>query len=139
MNTNRPIINCDADPFLPKGWKVERHRKGGQLEWNSTQFKLYLSNNQLDGKVIKGSKLREELEDQPVMNANVMDYLLKNTDFIPEECKRKYIFFWGTIYRLCDDELCVRCLCLFGGEWRWDCFLLRYVFGSCSPAAVLSK
>ena len=26
-------IDCDADPFIPEGWKVESHSKQGKIEW----------------------------------------------------------------------------------------------------------
>jgi hypothetical protein len=93
------FINCDADPFIPGGWKVEEHKKGGQLKWDPKKVSLYLPKRQQNGKVIGGNELREELKDQPVLNANVLDYLLANPHLIPEEWKNKYVFFWGTIYR----------------------------------------
>jgi hypothetical protein len=112
-------IDCDADPFVPNGWKVEEHRKGGQLKWDASQVALYLSEGQQDGKVIEGNKLRKELADKPVYNANVLDHLLANPDLIPEEWKGKSVFFWGTVYRRSDDNLYVRYLCWDGGRWRW--------------------
>ena len=113
------IIDLDADPFLPEGWQVEEHKKGGQLEWDPTKVKLYLSENQRNNRVIQGNKLRAELANQPVLNANVLDYLLAHPELIPEECKGKAVFFWGTIYRNSDGVLCVRCLYWIGGGWRW--------------------
>jgi hypothetical protein len=38
---------------------------------------LYLSRGQKGGKIIVGHKLRKQLADQPVLNANVLDYLLQ--------------------------------------------------------------
>lgn len=119
------IIDCDADPFVPEGWKVEEHRKGGQLEWDPTKVNFHLSENQKDGKVIRGNELRKELASMAVLNANVLDYLLKNPQLIPDEWKKdengntRYIFFWGTIYRHSVGYLCVRCLSFYGGRWRW--------------------
>src|SRR3989344_805093 len=43
-------INCDADPLIPSGWRVEEHRKGGIFIWDSTTVKLYLSKKQKGGK-----------------------------------------------------------------------------------------
>src|SRR3989338_6301008 len=40
------VIDCDADPFLPQGWKgVEYHKKGGQLKLDLSQVRLHLSPN----------------------------------------------------------------------------------------------
>lgn len=117
------IIDCDADPFVPDGWRVEEHIKGGQLEWNPAKIQLYLSKHQQCG-VISGSKLRKELKDQPVLNANVLDHLLAHPEIIPEEWKGKTVFFWGTIYRYSGGLLIVRCLGWGGSQWVWSsCWL----------------
>ena len=130
------IIDCDADPFLPEGWQgVESHKKGGQLEWDPTKIRLHLSPNQQGSKYIQGHKLREELASEPVLNANVWDYLLAHPELIPEEWKGKYVFFWGTIYRRSDGILCVRFLNWRGERWNWVYFWLGRSFDSSSPAA----
>lgn len=143
------VINCDADPFTPSGWTVESHTKGGQFVFDPAKIKLYLSPNQQDSEqdseVIEGNKLRKELANELVLNANVLDYLLKNPQLIPEDWKKdekgntRFIFFWGTIYRgssggLCG--LCVRCLCFSGGRWHWDYDWLGSDWSGHSPAAL---
>ena len=128
IETAQHIIDCDAGPFVPKGWKVEEHKKGGQLEWDSVKVELFLSENQKDGKYVEGNKLRKELANKPVLNANVLDYLLAHPQLIPEEWKKdgsgncRYTFFWGTIYRNSAGRLSVRYLFFCGGEWRWRGF-----------------
>ena len=131
------IIDCDAQPFIPDGWKVEEHKKGGQLKFDPAKFFLYLSKKQKKG-TITGNDLRKELSNQSVMNANVLDYLLTHTELIPEEWKGKYIFFWGTIYRDSDGRRYVRCLGWYGSEWSWNCRWLDFGFGSDNPAALAS-
>lgn len=124
------VIDGDADPFVFDGWKVEEHKKTGQFVWDPAKVELCLSKNQKGGKVIEGNKLRKELENNPMWNANLLDYLLKNPHLIPEEWKQdekgntRYIFFWGTIYRGSVDRLCVRCLCWVDRRWDWDCHWL---------------
>ena len=132
------IIDCDAEPFCPKGWKVEEHRKGGQLEWDHSKAMLHLSPNQMDGKYIEGNKLRKELANMPVMNANVLDWYLAHPELIPDEWKGKVIFFWGTIYRLSDGLLYVRYLFWGDGEWFWSSDWLGFVWRGSNPAAVLA-
>lgn len=129
------VIDCDAAPFLPEGWKVESHKKGGSLEWDPTKVKLHLSPNQQNGKCINGNKLREELVNEPVLNANVSDYLLAHPESIPEEWKGKYVFFWGTIYRRSDGRLYVRDLYFDDGRWYWGCGWLDDDWDSAHPAA----
>lgn len=130
------LIDCDAAPFQPNGWSVEKHAKAGQFEWNPTRVKLYLAKSQKPGKLVEGNKLRKELEGQMVLNACVLDYLLKNPELIPDEWKGKAVFFWGTIYRDSDGYLFVRYLCWYGSRWRWfDDWLDSYFDGN-DPAAV---
>ena len=130
------LIDCDADPFTPDGWKVEEHRKGAQFKWDVSKVSLYLSEPQKRGKSIRGNKLRDELKDQSVYNANVLDYLLKNPHLIPEEWKGKYVFFWGTIYRHSDGSLFVRYLCWRFGRWNWHYFWLGSDWSVSDPAAL---
>ncbi|MDD5463789.1 MAG: hypothetical protein PHP62_01465 [Candidatus Moranbacteria bacterium] len=137
----RHIIDCDADPFLPDGWSVPDgcHQKGGQMEWNAEKISLYLSEKQKDGKIIEGNKLRKELKNKFVLNANVLDYLLKNPQLIPEDWKGKAVFFWGTIFCRSDGFLCVRFLRWSGGQWYWYYCWLDGDFSSDNPAAVCAS
>lgn len=132
------LIDCDADPFIPEGWKVEDCRKGGQLEWDPEKIVLHLDKAQKDGSIV-GNELRKRLKDLPVLNANVLDYLLAHPNLIPENWKNKYIFFWGTIYRSSDDGLCVRCLHWNGYRWRWHSYWLDDGFYDDLPAALLAS
>lgn len=113
------LIDCDANPYVPDGWSVEEYAKGGQLLFDITKVKLWLSKAQTKGNVIEGNKLRKELKSQPVLNANVLDFLLAHPELIPDEWKGKAVFFWGTIYRDSNGDLCVRCLCWHDGRWGW--------------------
>lgn len=129
------LIDLDTGPFIPSGWKVEEHHKGGAFKWDAAKVKLHLSKGQQGGKWIEGNKLREELKNKPVCNANLLDYLLAHPHLIPEEWKGKYVFFWGTIYRL-SGRLCVRCLYWGGDRWRWSNGWLDIDLVSFSPAAL---
>lgn len=144
------LIDCDADPFVPIGWAVNSHKKSGQLAFDPIKIRFHLSPNQQDGKYIKGNELRKELANESTLNANVLDYLLKNPRLIPEEWKNKdvggntrYIFFWGTIYRYSNrysnGDLCVRCLSFDGGGWHWYYHWLDGDWFGGSPAAVLAS
>jgi len=135
-------IDCDADPFLPDGWKeVVEHQKMGNIKFDPSKIDFYLSKKQKNGN-IEGNKLREELKEKKVLNANVLDYLLKNSQIIPEEWKKdekgntRYIFFWGTIYRNADGDLYVRCLYWSDGEWQWSYYWLGLAFNDNNPAAL---
>lgn len=136
FSTTLYVIDCDADPFVPEGWKVEKHQKGGKFEWDPSQIELYLDNGQLGGNSIVGSKLRQKMSSKKIMNACVLDFLLAHPELIPEEWKGKRIFFWGTIYRNSDGRLYVRFLYWNGDRWRRYCNWLDDVFRGSYPAAL---
>lgn len=133
---DRHIIDLDASPFVPEGWKVEEHKQGGQFEWDPTKVALHLADGQQNG--IVGTELRKLLEGQPVMNANLLDYLLKNPQLIPEDWKGKAAFFWGTVYRFDGGRLCVRYLLWNGSVWFWCRSWLVDSFVAFNPAFVLA-
>lgn len=136
--TVKHIIDLDADPFVPEGWKVEEHQKGGQLVWCSEKVKLYLSPTQEGSSYIGGNKLRKELKRERVMNANLLDYLLSHQELIPKSWKGQALFFWGTIYRNSGDRLCVRYLFFLEGRWYWDYSWLGLSWDVLGPAVVAS-
>lgn len=129
------VIDCDARPFVPAGWSVKEHQKGGAYKWDKSAQKdalFYPSNGQ------SCKKFRKELRDMstPVLNANVLDYLLANQHLIPEEWKGKNVFFWGTVYRSSRGDLYVRYLCWSGAWWRWSCRWLVSHWRGYDPAAL---
>lgn len=136
VTVTKHIIDLDADPFIPDGWEVVEHQKGGQFEWDPAKVALYLSPNQQGDKTIKGDKLRQELKDRPVYNANQLDYLLANPQLIPDSWKSKAVFFWGTIYRDSDGGLYVRYLYWGGDRWVWGFRWLGRDWRGDDPAAV---
>ena len=75
----------------------------------------------------------------PVLNANVLDYLLAHRELIPEEWKGNAIFFWGPIYRLSGGDLCVRCLYWDDDAWHWGYCWLDDGWGGYYPAAVCAE
>ena len=130
-------IDCYAAPFIPNYWRVEEHQKGGNFVWDPDAVKLYLADEQKSGR-IGGNELRKKLRGMPVLNATVLDYLLKpeNQHLIPGEYKGKAVFFWGTIYRNSDDNLYVRYLYWCGVRWDSSCSWLDGVWDGDFPAAL---
>ena len=67
---------------------------------------------------------------------------MAHPNLIPEEWKQdekgraRCTFFWGTIYRCSDGDLCVRCLCWDDGKWRRGYFWLDDVWYVRNPAAL---
>jgi hypothetical protein len=129
-------VDLDADPFVPNGWTLVEHQKGGKFEWNVSNVKLHVSPNQQRKSGIEGNWLREQLKGKRPYNAILLDYLLENQDLIPEQWKGKFVYFWGTLYRDTGNKTCVRCLCRHRGEWRWHYGWLESYFTGSEPAAV---
>lgn len=141
---SKTLIDCDADAWCPNDWKVEEHRSGGQLEFDPAKIRFHLDEAQKTG-MIEGHELRKKLAGMPVLNACVLEHLLANTNLIPESWKvdeqgrTRYIYFWGTIYRVARGYLCVRCLCWGDGNWYWDYDWLDDDFYDQNPAALLAS
>jgi hypothetical protein len=120
-------------------------REDGKLYANSKEVVLDLSPNQQNGKTIKGHKLSKELKNKQVLNACIMDALRANTQLIPEDWKQdeqgraRYIYFWGTIFRIANGDLYVEFLYWNGGRWSWDCRWLGVGWSSRCPAASLAN
>ena len=143
IRTINPLIDCDAPPFIPSrnfGWEIKEHKKGGKLIWNPEMVRLYLSDEQ---KLCenKGAytvhDLYENLKNKPVLNANVLDFLLENPYLIPDEWKGRQIFFWGTTYSRSNGTPHVRYLYWDDGM-RWQCswVVINNEFHINDPAAL---
>ncbi|MCX6738403.1 MAG: hypothetical protein NTY11_03265 [Candidatus Parcubacteria bacterium] len=130
------LVDLSADPMVPKGWEVVEHRRGDkEFLFDPAKVVLYLDGGQKGGRTIKGNELRNKLSDQPVFNANLLDFYLANPHLIPEEWKGKAVFFWGTIYRDSNGGLCVRYLIWFGSGWYWHFYWLGSDWFDNNPAA----
>ncbi len=132
------IIDLTSDVFIPKEWGLESHKCiKPQIEFDPAKLKLCLSEYQQQHRKNDGYELRAYLEDKLTLNANVLEYLLKYPEIIPETWKGKHVFFWGTIYYNALDELCVRALYWRGEFWDWNFHCLHNLFGEQFPALVV--
>lgn len=147
MFSTHAHIDCDVMPEILSDWQIEEHRKGGiEIEYregklcvNGREVIRFLSEKQKDGKVVGGHELRRELKGKPVLNACVLDYLLRHPEFIPTEWEKGVTYFWGTIFRNSDGLLCVACLRWYGGRWYWDYSWLDDDWCDDGPAACLAS
>jgi hypothetical protein len=48
-NPSNLVIDCDAAPFIPEGWTVDKHEKGGQVQWEPSKVSLWLASGQQNG------------------------------------------------------------------------------------------
>ena len=138
-----PVVDLDADPYCPKGWTVVKHERGGQFEWDPKQIELFVSEEQhkknSGGHPISlGLNVQEEVNARKPFNANLLDWLLANPQFIP----RSFIgmLCWGTVYRDEYGDEVVRFLYPSGGAFNQDprtrCIKLRDYLSAGDPAAV---
>lgn len=155
VGTLSATIDLDANPSLPfNGATIEKHKKGGKvtiekradgLYIDGHKVVLHLSERQVNGKTIQGHELRRELDGKPVLNAGVLDFLMANQSFVPDEMKKDakgntvYTFFWGTIYRSSDGYLVVRFCYWHVGRLKQYYSWLGFKWKFHSPAACLAK
>jgi hypothetical protein len=127
------VIDLDADPYVPAGWDVAEHQKGGQWKWNQTL--LYLCEKKLYRGVVSDRYIHEELVKKTLANGNLLDYIIKpeNQYLIPDDWKKdengniRYIYLWGTIYRVRSRCFCVRYFFWDdSGMWVWNYCLIDY-------------
>lgn len=160
----RAEIDTNIDPRMPRNGAItstydrqgsvviEAHRRQGKviiekrddgLYVNEKKIILYRSINQR-GDCIDGNLLRVELESQEIQSASILDFLLDNREYIPEEwknlcknCDAFFIFFWATIYKDMDGNLLVRSLANDDGEIEECSTFLDRCFCYFCPSAVL--
>jgi hypothetical protein len=133
IKENNCVIDTDAEPHIPKGFKIHSHKKIGKISFDPSRVNFHVSEKQKKGDSIEGYELYEELKNRPTINACVLDFLLKNQDMIPEKWKERdengcieFILFLGTVYSG-RGNLCVRYLSWNEVKNSWDtgiCWLI---------------
>lgn len=97
------IIDLNRNPKIGKMESVLSHEKNGILFFNcellASRVKLFLSEEQCMGG-ISGEKLLKTLsqEKKVLCNSVLLDWLLENPDYIPENWKDKFTLFPGTVF-----------------------------------------
>ncbi len=136
------IVDCDAPlavvndlELLPEEEQIQS-RFRGKFRLNQHAIALYLAEGQCNGGFLIGMDLALALEGQLVLPDPVLDALLLYPELIPETCKGKDLFFWGTKRRGADRCLHVRYLRCQGRSWGWSSYWLGSDWGSSRPSAV---
>ncbi len=116
------VIDTDASPYNPwreDGGSIEDHRGQGLVKWNPKEVECWASIAQQETGGVTGELLYKELTGKSLLNANVLDFLLRNQSLIPKEWKDgRYVYFWGTLYWF-EGHLRVRSLYWDRGQWHW--------------------
>jgi hypothetical protein len=94
------VVDCDIDPEVPKGHRIVKHIKLGQIEMD----KLTLDKVWPDRRVVGYEAMELDfvhlvpkyLVDRKVPNMNLRDYLLRYPHLIPKSWGN-IVLFWGTL------------------------------------------
>jgi hypothetical protein len=106
-------VDLDSNPYTPVAWKIRRHQRGGIVSVENRVNGLYVDGKKVcffvherqnvkkssEHSLIKGWELIHELSDKAVLNYNMLHFLYKHPEYIPDTIsKSKRIYFFGTIW-----------------------------------------
>jgi hypothetical protein len=143
------VIDCNADPFVPRGMKLVHHKRNGIRPVPPERIQLYCTESQLTREGQRGTVLRAEIESYTgVLNANVLDHLLADTAAISQSWKAQVrpdyqtiVCFQGTEYEKdCGGpRKCVRTLSWseFTGSWVSGIAWSDMLFHDFTPTAIM--
>ncbi|MDP2705242.1 MAG: hypothetical protein U1D31_02780 [Patescibacteria group bacterium] len=114
------VIDCKNYCYTPHdGCRVQKFRKGGLFQWDPKKVELQVFSNGKSDRYIARNEIQEEIESKPVLNANVLAYLLLYPKLIPDEWRGKNVHFPGTIYYINGLSDVMLYLCEVKGRWAW--------------------
>lgn len=117
-----PFSYVNNYPEIPEGWTINIHQGIKNDYLNLKKISLFISDkqkNQEQGCAVSWKNLFSEFAEKQItlMNASVLDYLLKNQKLIPDSWKSHCIFFWGTIFQAPNNQLMVKFINWSGKEF----------------------
>lgn len=131
-------MDLQQPPHCPKGLTVRDHAKDYVVDPTEVALLLHCSTAQAVGRV-SGHDVRAALVKIPVLNANVLDFLMipENHCYIPENWRGRKVFFWGTTYMVAHGEECVRFIEWGSHGWASSYRRLSDEWGMADLAAVV--
>ena len=114
----KKFLAFDTPPTYFVGWSVLAHKQNDWTGFSPKQVNLYQSPRQKNGG-LSGLDLQRELATALILNGNVLDYLLSQSQIIPEEWECKKILFTGTVYQNCHGDYFIRYLIGCRHNWFW--------------------
>lgn len=146
------MINLAATPRLPYDdapYDIVSHDTSlPELEWDPKGVNLYrCSTQRSDGGSVADIYKEIMCDKIPVLNANVLDWLLEHPEHIPTKWQRRtrsHILFWGTLYRFQErrvPDLTVRSLYCTGPDKYSSGIIsvIPYINGRHTPAAIFKR
>jgi hypothetical protein len=149
----RATLDLAAEPRLPFPTAViASHDAGGVVDVERRADGLYVAakkvvlfRSELQTAGVQGPQLYDELFGKPVLNANVLHFLMQNSEFIPDgpdwrkqdEGEDVMIYFWGTLFAHPNGDHCVSHMEWNGASWNWSCSSIQNWWLVHQPAALL--
>jgi len=113
------IINLKTDPTPVNNWVIKNHRHRRFMRFDSEKICCFISADVSEVYFLK-KLLRRFL-----LDANVLDHLLKHQSLIPKSWTNFYIVFLGTVYVNRDGKHFARCLYNDGHQWLEDALCIE--------------
>jgi hypothetical protein len=112
------VIDCSLDPQVPENMEVLDHSRQGYVRWRSGCYSLYVDPRLTAGNEwVIAQRVRDTLKRERMANANILDFLLENQEFIPSWWTDDRIHFFGTTYKLADGKIACRYMARENGKW----------------------
>jgi hypothetical protein len=100
------LIDCNhkaaslpfTDNYHVRSFSVKYFPRGGLWKWAPEELTLWQMPEQSRETVGRDLWNVIEQKEIPVLNANVLDYLIAHPHLIPKDWVHKCVYFWGTIY-----------------------------------------
>jgi len=131
-------FSLEKNTMIPSKWKKFVHKENGVFYWDPKKVRLFVAKDQeLD--TVSSGKLQKIFKEKNinVLNSNLLFFLVKHQELIPEDWRDEVVVFWGTIYKAKGDRFYVLTL-----EWQIDRYAISYMwindyFGKHEPTAIL--
>ncbi|MDD3301285.1 MAG: hypothetical protein PHR57_00680 [Patescibacteria group bacterium] len=131
-------FSLEKNKMIPVRWKVVEHQKNGVFQWDPKKISLFVPEEQ-ESDSVSSKKLKEIFKEKNVnvLNSNLLFFLEKHQELIPEDWRNKAIIFWGTIYEAKGNRFYVLSL-----KWQIDRYAIDYMwvnwfFNKDEPSAIL--
>lgn len=137
------FINSRKKPLIPKGWKIVKHVKIKSFYWNRKSAVLHREKEQKKGLYVSHKVIVRRLKRRRkiLLNATVLDFLMKHKNRIPQSWEGKTIDFPGTVYRDNSGELRTAYLVRHQlSHWKREFSFKKLVsFGAHNYTAILAE
>ena len=109
--------SCENIPWVSDGaWKIDKNKKLGKIFIGGKKIKLFLAKEYFKFQTMMDAY--QMIDDEPFLNALVIEHFLKYPETIPVTWKKYNIYFFGTAYIDGLENIFVRYLFFDKNEWK---------------------